>query len=53
MLKSVKIFRFLVNSGKLFHREGPTNEIAFSAMFVLRKEVLSFVNLFLCICCAT
>ena len=42
-----KLSVFLINSGKLFHREGPTNEIAFCPMFVLRKGILSFANLFL------
>ena len=31
----------------MFHGEGPTNEIAFCPMFVLRKGILSFANLFL------
>ena len=41
------LFVFLINSGKLFHREGPTNEIAFWPMFVLRKGILSLAYLFL------
>ena len=47
MLKVFKLSVFLINSGKLFLREGPTNEIAFCSMFVLRKGILSFANLFL------
>ena len=47
MLKKVQIIRFLISSGKLLHREGPTNEIAFCPMFVLQKEILSFANLFI------
>ena len=46
----LKVFRlsgFLINSGKLFHSEGLTNEIAFCPMFVLQKRILSFANLFL------
>ena len=46
MLKSVKIIRFLlINSGKLFHREGPTNEIIFYVC--LKNRILSFANSFL------
>ena len=42
-----KLSGFLINLGKLFHREGTTNEIAFCPMFVLRKGILSLANLFL------
>ena len=42
-----KLSVFKINSGKLFHREGPTSEIAFCPVFVLRKGILSFANLFL------
>ena len=42
-----KLSDFLITSDKLFHREGPTNEIAFCPMFVLRKGILSLANLFL------
>ena len=42
-----KLSFFKINSDKLCHREGPTNEIAFCPMFVLRKGTLSFANLFL------
>ena len=42
-----KLSDFLITSDKLFHREGPTNEIAFYPMFVLRKGILSLANLFL------
>ena len=37
---------FLIKSGKLFHRERLTNEIAFCPMLVLRKEILSSANFF-------
>ena len=48
MLKSVLSYPFfLINLGKLFHREGSNNEIAFCPMLVLRKEFLSSANLFL------
>ena len=43
----LKFFVFLINSGKLFHGEGPMNEIAFCPMFVFQEEILSFANLFL------
>ena len=33
---------FLINSGKLFRGEGPTNEIVFCPMFVSQKGILSF-----------
>ena len=38
---------FLINSGKLFHREDPENEIAFCPMFVLWERILFFISLFL------
>ena len=50
VMKELKVFElsvFLINSGKLFHREGSTTEIAFCPMFVLRKGVLSSANLFI------
>ena len=37
------------NSGKLFHREGPTNEIAFCPMFDLRKGIFKFFKFISCI----
>ena len=37
---------FLINSGKLFHTKGPTNEIAFCPTFVFQKGILSFANIF-------
>ena len=40
---------FLINSGKLFYRVGPTNKIAVCPMFVLQKDILSFANFFLCV----
>ena len=40
------LFVFLINSGKLFHKKGQTNKIAFCPMFVLRKETLNFADAF-------
>ena len=42
MLKAFKLSVFSIASDKLFYREGPTNEIAFCPMFILRKVRSSF-----------
>ena len=47
MLKVFQLSVFSFNSSKLFHGEGPTSEIAFCPMFILRKGMLMFGNLFL------
>ena len=48
-LKRVKLSVFLINSGKLFHRVGPTNEKAFCPMFLLRKGNFKFCRFISCI----
>ena len=42
MLKCLNYPVFLVNSGKLFHKEGPTKETALCSMFVLERGMLNF-----------
>ena len=45
----LKLSVFSINSGKLFHREGPTNEIAFCPVLVLPKGILVLQIYFLCL----
>ena len=46
-LKVFKLFVSLINSGKLFHRKGPTNEIAFFyflCLFCNKEQIQKFVS---------
>ena len=46
-LKVFKLFVFLMGSGRLLQKEGPTYDKVFCPVLVLRKGCLSLIKLFL------